>query len=402
MIPSGDGATARAPAWKRLGLKLKQSSTPESANETLQVGHPSSSSSSSRTQQKQSTPYKRKPEAPPAGEPLSALKKSRSESHPVVSNPQLRKKKSVSFDETPSKGGPADKPQPKKAKVPGKKQANSNSSAPADIKPALDYLNQWNSARGSWKFNKNHQSTLIKYAFDPSLFPSANIDTFYTYIRDLKGFVRTRLQETAMGFRIKDSTEGAAGFPEGSVNLAEKQLRYDQLLAQLLHAQAGHKRKTFHEAEYRASSQDVDDVTRRVIKRMRAEMVLDQLSDGEETDASHTTTTTTSSATASIADSNTTKTTEDDKKAKLNEGPSKRRRKLRTNVEDSSSSSESESDSETSSSGSSSDDSDSEGDGDKEVDRGYESSSSSSSSSSSPEEAGEEESDTDDESVDEE
>lgn len=399
MISSGDGATARAPAWKRLGLKLKQSSAPEPANETLQVGHPSSS----RTQQTQSTPSKRKPEAPPAGEPLSALKKSRNESHAAVSNPQLNKRKSVSFGETPTKSGfdtknPADKPQPKKVKIPGKKQAAAAAAAaaPADIKPALEYLNQWNSARDSWKFNKNHQSTLIKFAFDPILFPSANIDTFYAYIRDIKGFVRTRLQETAMELRTKDSTEGAAGFPEGSVNLPEKQLRYDQLLAQLLHSQAGQKRKTFHETEYRTSSEDVDDVIRRVIKRMRAEMVLDQLSDGEETDASHTTTTSVSSEKVSIADSNTTKTTEGDGKVKVSEGMSKRRRKLRTAVDDSSSSSESESDSDASSS--SSDDSDDDDEGGVEVDQGHESSSSSSSSSSSESEEG---SDSDDESSDE-
>ncbi|KAH8131331.1 hypothetical protein LI328DRAFT_158833 [Trichoderma asperelloides] len=381
MISSGDGATARAPAWKRLGLKLKQSSEPEPANETLQVGHPSSS----RTQQ---TPSKRKPEAPPAGEPLSALKK-----------------KSVSFGETPTKSGidskgPVNKPPPKKAKTPGKKKANA-AVPPSDIKPALEYLNQWKSARDSWKFNKNYQTILIKHAFDPVLFPSANIDTFYLYIRDLKGFVRTRLQETAMEIRTKDSTEGAAGFPEGSVNLPEKQLRYDQLLAQLLHSQAGQKRKTFHEVEYRTSSEDVDDVIRRVIKRMRAELVLDHLSEGEESDASHTTTATVSSG-VSVAESNTTKATEGDNQVKLKEGPSKRKRKLRTNVDDSSSS-ESESDSDDSSS-SSSDDSDSDSDSDdgKEADKGHESSSSESSSSSSSSSSSEDESDSDDESSDEE
>lgn len=398
MISSGDGASARAPAWKRLGLKLKQSSAPEPANETLQVGHPSSS----RTQQ---TPSKRKPEAPPAGEPLSALKKSRNDSHPAASNPQLKKRKSVSFGETPTKSGidatrPVNKPPPKKAKTPGKKKTNPNAAPPSDIKPALEYLSQWKSARDSWKFNKNYQTILIKHAFDPVLFPSANIDTFYLYIRDLKGFVRTRLQETAMEIRTKDSTEGAAGFPEGSVNLPEKQLRYDQLLAQLLHSQAGQKRKTFHEAEYRTSSEDVDDVIRRVIKRMRAELVLDNLSEGEESDASHTTTATASSE-VSIAESNTTKATEGDNQVKLKDGPSKRKRKLRTTVDDSSSS-ESESDSDDSSS-SSSDDSDSDSDSDdgKDADKGNESSSSESSSSSSSS-SSEGESDSDDESSDEE
>ncbi|EHK40696.1 hypothetical protein TRIATDRAFT_177251, partial [Trichoderma atroviride IMI 206040] len=369
----------RAPAWKRLGLKLKQSSAPEAANETLQVGHPSSS----RTQQ---TPSKRKPEAPPAGEPLSALKK-----------------KSVSFGETPTKSGidakgPVNKPPPKKAKTPGKKKANA-AVAPSDIKPALEYLSQWKSARDSWKFNKNYQTILIKHAFDPVLFPSANIDTFYLYIRDIKGFVRTRLQETAMEIRTKDSTEGAAGFPEGSVNLPEKQLRYDQLLAQLLHSQAGQKRKTFHEVEYRTSSEDVDDVIRRVIKRMRAELVLDQLSEGEESDASHTTTATASSG-VSIAESNTTKATEGDNQVKLKEGPSKRKRKLRTTVDDSSSS-ESESDSDDSSSSSDDSDSDSDSDDGKEADKGHESSSSESSSSSSSSSSSEDESGSDDESSDE-
>jgi hypothetical protein len=239
----------------------------------------------------------------------------------------------------------------------------------------------------------------------PDRIPASDVETFYEYIRDLKGFVRDRLRETAMEVQMQDVADGPTGFPEDTMDIDEKQETYDAILADILRRkrqQSSPKRKYFTEAQYVAESQDGDVIIRRVVKRMRAERVLDELSDsGEETEATTTTTTSSSSRTVTASDNNATTTTNGDKQqAKVHEAPSsnRRRRKLRVNVEDSSSSeSESDSDGETSSSSSSEDDSESEEEEVEErANEGYDTSSSSSSSSSSDEGSDEDE-DSDDE-----
>lgn len=388
-------AAPRVPAWKRLGLKLKP---PTAASEPADGGTPAVGQRGS-TQQK-SHSNKRKLEAPPAAESSLEFKKPRKDNQAEDRNAQAKKKpKSVSFGDTPTKNGitptatgGASKPtKEKKSKGPAKKQ---KPPAPIDVKPALEYLSLWKSSRDSWKFNKNHQSSLIRHAFDADGIPTADISTFYEYIRDLKGFVRTRLQETAMEIRTKDAAEPASAFPAGTKDLDAKQVSYERLLTELLQTQqSGQKRKRFNEVDFIATSQDADVIIRRVVKRMRAEMVLDELSDGEQTDDSRTTQ---SSDTIATSDTNTAMATGSDKRLRLNDGTGKRRRKLRVNVDDSSSSeseSESENDSDTSSE-SSSDESEDENEADAKSADGNESSSSESSSSSSSADG----SDSDDES----
>ncbi|PNY28242.1 Uncharacterized protein C7orf50 [Tolypocladium capitatum] len=395
MSSSESTAAPRVPAWKRLGLKLKP---PTAASEPADGGTPAVGQRSS-TQQK-SHSNKRKLETPPAAESSLGIKRPRGESQTENTNAQARKKpKSVSFGDTPTKNGitptPAgdtNKPakEKKKSKGPAKKQ---KPPVPADVKPALEYLSQWKSSRHSWKFNKNHQSTLTRHAFDTDGIPAADINTFYEYIRDLKGFVRTRLRETAMEISTKDAAAGASAFPAGTKDLDAKQISYESLLTKLLQTQqSGQKRKGFNEVDYIATSQDADVIIRRVVKRMRAVMILDELSDGEQTDDSRTTQ---SSDTIATSDTNTATASGGDKRLRLNDGTGKRRRKLRVNVDSSSSESESgpENDSDTSSD-SSSEESEDEDEADAKSADGYESSSSESSSSSSSAD----ESDSDDES----
>lgn len=408
-MPSTESAPAqRTPAWKRLGLKLKQPAgaalpASEPPNSSSAVGQPSGSGGS--------TGHKRKGEAPPSTDG-SPVKRTRREEQPVTQTPSSssKPKKSVKFGDTPSKHDGRSPPparskskptneaqKAKKPKGPAKKQTPPST----DIKPALEYLRLWKTSRENWKFNKNHQSALIRHIFEPDSVPASDVDNFYEYIRDLKGFVRTRLRETAMEVQMRDVSDGTAGFPDDTMDLDDKQETYDSILADILRRkrqQNGPKRKFFSEAQYVAESQDGDVIIRRLVKRLRAELVIEELSDsGEETENM---TTSTPSRTVTAGDNNTTTTTNGDKQPKVTEGSGKRRRKLRVNMEDSSSSeSESENDSDTSSSSSSSseEDSDSEdGAGDRAND-GYDTSSSSSSSSSSGED-----SDSDEESDDEE
>ncbi|KAL6866105.1 hypothetical protein ACO1O0_002207 [Amphichorda felina] len=406
-MPSTDNVSAQTPAWKRLGLKLKQpgaaaGAVPASqpANGSSAVGHPGGS-----------TGHKRKVEAPPSTDG-SPVKRTRREEQPVTQNgsPSSSKpKKSVKFGDTPSKNEgrspppPArNKPKPTKEAQQAKKSkgaADKQTPPVADIKPALEYLRQWKTSRESWKFNKNNQSALIRHIFEPNTIPASDVDTFCEYIRDLKGFVRQRLRETAMEIKMQDVADGAAGFPDGTMDLDDKQEKYDSILADILRRkrqQTGQKRKFFSEMQYVSESQDGDVIIHRVIKRMRTELVLEELSEsGEETE--DTTTSTTSSQTITASDNNaTTKTNGNRPQPKLNDGPGRRRRKLRVNMDDTSSSeSESESDSDDTSSSGSDEDSDSEGEADERPTNGYETSSSSSSSSSGGDSDSEEESDED-------
>lgn len=418
-MPSTETASAPVtPAWKRLGLKLKQPGAAAGApapapapasrgpNRNPAVGQPGGS-----------TGHKRKGEAPPTtgGSPV---KKTRREEASIARNASSssssssKPKKTVKFGDTPSKNDgrsppptPAPK-KPKKPKDPSSKKQQEGRPRTADIKPALEYLRQWKTSRESWKFNKNYQTLLIRDLFEPERIPATDIETFYEYVRDLKGYVRERLRETAMEVQMQDVADGPAGFPEDTMDIDERQGTYDAILADILRRkrqQSSPKRKYFTEAQYVAESQDGDVIIRRVVKRMRAERVLDEMSDsGGETEATTTTTTSSSSRTVTASDNNATTTTNGDKQpAKVNEAPgsNRRRRKLRVNMDDSSSSeSESDSDDETSSSSSSSeDDSESEEEVEGRANEGYDTSSSSSSSSSSSDEGSEEEEDSDDE-----
>lgn len=403
MSGSTDAATA-TPAWKKLGLKLKHS------NADGPVGQPDRAQGSVMQ-------GKRKHAAGAAASdyssPQSAKKPRRDFTHPSTGDatPQLRKKKSVAFADTPSNKTAAPgsttarktpaKPLPKhansKSPVPKKQKKKQQQQTTTDTKPALEYLRHWVSSRDSWKFNKNHQSTLIKAVFDTGL-PPADVGHFYDYIDDIKGAVRMRLRETALAIRLKDGADRAAVFPKGTPDAEGKQEIYEAAIAGFLeaqHAAADPRKRTFAEMEYVTTAQDADVIIRRVVKRMRAEMVIATLSDGDETDVGAT------SAVPRAAKAAVAAAVAADQKPNGITG--KRRRKLRTNMDDSSSSessdssdsdssdsdSDSDSDSGSDTSSSGSDSSDDEADEDENMDDD----SSSSSSSSSDDDSDDEDSD---------
>jgi hypothetical protein len=402
-----------------MGLQLKNPAAGASASEggsgssaaVGPVGHPSSKrTTTTTTTTGPGSSHKRKldPPASEAGNPSINA----SHDHNNIKRPRKESSsqtpKKVSFDDsqtptkkgktlhskpvaTPNKAAKQQTPQssrkansPSTTKTAPAKPTKEKAPSPADIKSALEYLRQWKSARESWKFNKNHQSTLIKYAFEPDTIPAQDIAIFYEYIQDLKGFVRVRLREMAMEIKMRDESDGYAAFPEDAMDLDEKQETYESILADILRRrQQNGKRKYFAESQFIAESQDGSVIVRRLVKRMRAEMVLDELSDGETTDSTTTSSVSTASSKTITASDNNANTATAAVKAKLNDVSGKRRRKLRVNMDDSSSSeSESDSDSDSDSS-SSSEESDSDEDEDMRPGNGYDTSSSSSSSSSS-------------------
>ncbi|KAK1519849.1 hypothetical protein CPAR01_15342 [Colletotrichum paranaense] len=402
------------PAWKRLGLKLKQ---PASGAE---IGRPAPAEGSKPNGQQHhdrdasgpvvnaayaspaaAAAAKRKrldqPTPPPAYNSDSPFKRTRTDGDSNAT-PTLRKQKSVTFADDVKKTTTA--VDPKKNRKKSNKPAKPATQQPtADIKPSLEYLRTWKSARQSWKFNKNHQTILMKRVFHADAIPSSDIGTFYEYIQDLKGFTRSRLRETAAEVKKEDAEKGKSAFPVGTPDMDSKQSEYEKVLAGLMQLGngAGSKRKRFDEAGFVSKSTDVA-ITQRVIKRMRAETILEELYDSEDSDAMTIDTEETApppQAAASQEDESA------DKRVKLNDGTTKekapRRRKRRTNVDESSSEESSDSDSSDSDSDSDSED---ESDNASEVQRQAaqrEAETSSESSSSSEEEDDSSEDDSEEE-----
>lgn len=399
----------RVPAWKRLGLKLKGAASGESpafaptgtgstdsdANKSAPAHrHPNANADvSGRLAQAHTNGTKRK--QPPTASasasrhtesdlgPVKRLRRDGPSSTPAEDEAGSRKsEKSVSFAEDTKGQEDGDSKSPKKTKKKAKKPKapkppKAGSVEIFSLEPSIAYLRQWDTARESWKFNKNHQTLLIKYVFDQEKLPSADIGTFYKYIRDLKGFVRSRLREAAEEIKQKDMEQGAAAFAKSTQDKEDKQKEYDDVLSQLLQAQQqgdngttngtnANGKRNFDEVEFvlRTISPEVK---QRVLKRMRAEMVLDELSDSDESTTSTTTSSSTNTASSSAAAQETAEAAQGGKRVKLNDGSQKvKRRRLRNvrteNVgsDDSSSESDAESSSGSSSSSSSEDESDDE------------------------------------------
>lgn len=386
------------PAWKRLGLKLK------AAPDGQTNGVPSQTTAVPSTPAHISGSAKRKPSGAPAGD--HSAKKLRTEAFSTTP----KTPKSVSFASEPDYSpAPATNglrlPKKPKQKQDKPKATKSNSevkplakkeNAVANLQSAVHYLQQWHTARDSWKFNKNHQTRLLEYVFSAETpIPAADINVFYEYISPLKGYVRKRLREAAEEIKRQDMEQGAEGFPSSNKDVAgSKQKEYEEVIAGFLKESRTPEKRRFEEVEYVLRTADME-MQRRVVKRMRAEMVLDELS-GSEEDSETTTSTATVTETApespagESSKDTTAAATDGDKRVKLNDGTLKRvrKRKVRTaEVQDSSSSSEGGEDSDSDTSSSDSDESSDESSSDNamQVDaaRNDEDTSSSSSSSSS-------------------
>ncbi|ROV98799.1 hypothetical protein VPNG_08418 [Cytospora leucostoma] len=335
------------PAWKRLGLKLKGASSDGSpTTTTTPVAQPNANTYSApagRFAQQQpnstnaqygSTGFKRKQFPPSSSYPTSDNKRPRWDD----SN-----KKSVSFSEDTKKPAPK-KSKPKQKKAP-KPQAVKQ---PHDLTPSLEYLRTWDKARDSWKFNKNHQTLLLKNLYNADAIPAQDIDTFYLYIRDIKGASRQRLIDEAEEIRKKDMADGSKAFPEGTKGTEEKQQQYDEVLASLLQSQADIKdsgdganaKRSFDELSLVDRTKDKE-VQNRLVKRLRAETVIKELQNSEDGESAATSAA--SGANASALPSRVkVPVTNGDAKADGKQ-KTKRRKKLRTADSDSSSSSDSDS-----------------------------------------------------------
>jgi WKF domain len=397
-------APTHIPAWKRLGLKLKSQGTSDPVSE-------SSVSIES---------FKRKIESALDEGPAKKTKKtSPSPTAPVT--PVLSHKKSVTFTpETKVDDGDSIKqlfnswvaeqksqdpsfqlqnsqpafetPEPskvveqvdttldekerraKRVKKPkqGKdnKQNSKNPSNSSKIfkptipssRPYLQYLRQYHESRETWKFNKNHQSHLLKHVFDIDIIPSDHAHLIFPYVRGLQGSVRTRLRDAALAVKVKDQEEGVAGFPEDMAAPDKKQREYDAAMKEYVATMTAvnASSKMGYEEGVLLGLSDAA-MAKRVAKRTRAEQILAEL--GTSQDGSE------------ITDKDMNGDNDSQKRLRMNDGSSQkvaRKRKQRTVTVDD----------ETSSSDSGDSDDDTSDESTAENDRGDDTSSSSSSSSS--------------------
>jgi hypothetical protein len=413
-------APAHVPAWKRLGLKLKSQAPSESAPEASDlIDSP-----------------KRKRDAPVDEGPAKKTKKISQAPSAAPVTPILVRKKSVTFTpETKVDDGdsikqlfnswvaeqksqdplfqlqnsqPAFKaPEPsaieeqvdttldekdrraKRVKKP-KQEKDKMSLKPSKIvkptnvssRPYLQYLRQYHESRDTWKFNKNHQTHLLKHVFDINVIPSDHAHLIYPYVRGLQGGVRTRLRDAALAIKVIDQEEGAAGFPENMAGADKRQREYEAAMEKYVaNSTAANASSNVGYEEGVLLGLSDEAMAKRVAKRTRAEQILTDLEAGGD-------------ASEIVEKDMTNGDNDSQKRLRMNDGSTQkvaRRRKQRTaTVDDDTSSSDSD-DSENDSS----DESVTENDGSDNT-----SSSSSSSSSGSESEEDNSEEDSEDSSED--
>ncbi|TLD28877.1 hypothetical protein PspLS_03091 [Pyricularia sp. CBS 133598] len=361
----------RVPAWKRLGLKLKGSADndntsllPPSQPAAVATSSPSSNISGYSSNNKR----KDYPGSNGTADEASVSKRSRID----LDHPFQGRRKSVTFadgtkgsdrvppaaTETPSK--PKSKKNKKKSKGSKTEQQLGQDFKPTQLQPELSkYLREWETSRESWKFKKNYQTLLIKYAFTPEMLPAADFGIFLKYSRDSKGASRDWLKKSAEDVRKKDLDFAAARTGDA----AKGQEKYASLLATMLQSRPGsgtnangkRVRDDYSEEDFVMGGTNAVDprdpeVTQRLVKRLRAELVLDELSSGDDSEVPMTTTATTgtSEAASSPRDSTLASTSDaaigGDVGAK--DGRRKRNRNKRTLAEDDANSSSDSSDDE--------------------------------------------------------
>lgn len=362
------------PAWKRLGLKLKGAGGAPSTPSAKPVTTISGAASTTGPRDSPSWGSKRK-EYPSPTSQFGNSKRHRTDFDQSAQTPGRRK--SVTFADgtkgsdldpsatkTPSKppGAAEDKQQKKpkkpKARKPAKKPEQNYK--PGHLQPQLSqYLRDWHTARDTWKFRKNIQTLVIKYAFDPVLLPAADFPIFRKYAIGLQGASRDWLRTSAAEIRKRDLEQrGAAGFPVGTADADGKQERYEELIVKMLGAQGSQPRRgggsgnangkrvrdDYSEEDLVMGGTEADargpEVTQRIVKRMRAEMVLDELSDADASDASAATTSTTTTTTTTTNDASseggaaTATPSAGEAKAKAADSSQKRRRQRKKRTVD--------------------------------------------------------------------
>jgi WKF domain len=311
------------PAWKRLGLKLKSQVSPESAPEpftiieaskrkredTIDKGSAKKTKKISKTLspsvpvtpilvRKKSVTFTPETKADD-GDSIKHLydswvaeQKSQDPSFQLQnSQPALRASEpsvveeqvDTNFDEKLRRAGRVKQPKQKQDKKKSLKSLRISKPTNVFSRPYLQYLRQYHESRDTWKFNKNHQSHLLKHVFDIDIIPSDHVHLICPYVRGLQGGVRTRLRDAALAIKIKDQEEGPAGFPENMADADKKQREYDAAMKKYVEGMiAANASSTVGYEEGVLLGLSDASMAKRVAKRTRAEQILAELETAQD------------------------------------------------------------------------------------------------------------------------
>jgi 20S proteasome subunit alpha 1 len=215
------------PAWKRLGLKLKYAQeVPETSRDAKVTAETQAANISSKRSQSNTI------EPPKKKRKTDSESKGTREHSPTTSKPsqnateangvssERTQKKQVSFsadtkDASTTISGDlahgestAGKAQASAVdKKPKKKTAKKSQQLLVQkTNTALDYLTQYNTARPSWKFNKNRETWILKHIFSESDLPRDYDLALSRYIHGLKGAgARERLKSQCIELAAKEN-----------------------------------------------------------------------------------------------------------------------------------------------------------------------------------------------------
>ncbi|POS83576.1 hypothetical protein EPUL_004910 [Erysiphe pulchra] len=148
--------------------------------------------------------------------------------------------------------------------------------------PFLSYLREYHESRETWKFKKNHQTHLLQHIFDVERVPSNHAHLIYAYVRGLRGQVRTRLRDSAMSIKVDDQENGMSGFPSEVLNPEQRQKEYECAISDYLTSSTtSHIQQPGHEESFLSRFED-EMMRSRIIRRIRAEMILTELASSNE------------------------------------------------------------------------------------------------------------------------
>lgn len=262
-----------------------------------------------------------------------------SESSGTGKSPVKKAKKSKG-----EKSGPEGENSPKKRRTKPPQEPSETQAKPEYVK----YLRQYHQERDSWKFNKNHQTALLKNAFNLDAVPSSLTPALVSYISGLQGKgPRQRLIETAVAIlETFAAKEGSLDEIKAmNTQTGRKEAYYRALARELKKWEvAGMPRSEYDDGQLAKMHSEIEG-------GKRAEAILEILAAGgslEEAKASIMSQPRTESTRQTNQDSSNSLQSQPKKKA--------RKRKRRGDIDSDSSSSESDSDSDSSSTSTDDDD----------------------------------------------
>jgi hypothetical protein len=209
------------PAWKRLGLQLKNEPAQPTAPGKSQAKPPASTHVTKKRKNIEEpavknvesavvqaspgdTPQKRTkitfedeqsgqdqsaaaPASKPAPTPKSILKKTKQSPAKTPTTPQdTGEADDLELPPPKTKEEKKAKREQRRAKESASAQPDTNS-LENPSRPYLEYLKTYHEAQDQWKFNKNHQSHLLTNAFDLHRIPSSFDPAIASYMAGLKG-----------------------------------------------------------------------------------------------------------------------------------------------------------------------------------------------------------------------